>query len=45
MDNFECIAGYSNRYGLVHVAFDTQQRTLKDSAVFYREVIRRNAVV
>jgi beta-glucosidase len=45
MDNFEWIAGYSNRYGLVHVDFDTQQRTMKDSAAFYREVIRRNAVV
>jgi beta-glucosidase len=45
MDNFEWIAGYSNRYGLVHVDFETQQRTLKDSAGFYREVISRNAVV
>jgi beta-glucosidase len=37
--------GYANRYGLVHVDFDTQQRILKDNAAFYREVIDRNAVV
>jgi beta-glucosidase len=45
MDNFEWIAGYSNRYGLVHVDFETQRRTPKDSAHFYRQLIARNAVV
>ncbi|MEO8218968.1 MAG: GH1 family beta-glucosidase, partial [Acidobacteriota bacterium] len=40
MDNFEWSHGYSPRFGLVHVNFETQERTLKDSADFYREVIR-----
>ena len=40
LDNFEWTFGYGKRFGLVHVDFATQQRTLKDSARFYREVIR-----
>lgn len=42
MDNFEWAFGYRPRFGLVHVDYATQQRTLKDSALFYREVIRTN---
>jgi len=42
MDNFEWASGYKHRFGLVHVDFDTQKRTLKDSAYWYREVIRTN---
>ncbi|MFF2306110.1 GH1 family beta-glucosidase [Streptomyces sp. NPDC058128] len=45
MDNFEWIAGYNNRYGLIHVDFDTQVRTPKLSAAYFREAARRNAVV
>ncbi len=40
MDNFEWSAGYSKRFGLIHVDFETQARTPKDSARFYGEVIR-----
>ena len=40
LDNFEWAYGYSRRFGLVHVDYATQQRTLKDSARFYAEVIR-----
>ena len=40
LDNFEWAEGYSQRFGLVHVDFETQQRTLKDSAYWYRDVIR-----
>ncbi len=42
MDNFEWAEGYKDRFGLVHVDYQTQQRTLKDSAAWYREVIRTN---
>ena len=42
MDNFEWGFGYRPRFGLVHVDFATQQRTPKDSARWYAEVIRRN---
>jgi beta-glucosidase len=42
MDNFEWAEGYKARFGLVHVDYATQKRTLKDSAMWYREVIRSN---
>ena len=45
IDNFEWIAGYANRYGLVHVDYETQRRTPKLSASYFREVTRRNEVV
>ncbi|GAB3668393.1 GH1 family beta-glucosidase [Streptomyces sparsus] len=39
MDNFEWAYGYDKRFGIVRVDYDTQQRTLKDSARWYRETI------
>ena len=45
MDNFEWNAGYGNRFGLVHVDFETQKRTPKLSADWFREAARQNAVV
>ena len=42
LDNFEWALGYSKRFGIVHVDYSTQTRTLKESAKFYREVIRTN---
>ena len=39
LDNFEWSLGYSKRFGIVHVDFETQERTPKDSARFYTEVI------
>ncbi|GIE97901.1 GH1 family beta-glucosidase [Paractinoplanes rishiriensis] len=44
MDNFEWAEGYAKRFGIVHVDYSTQQRTLKDSAKWYRDVIRRNGI-
>jgi beta-glucosidase len=41
MDNFEWAEGYTLRYGLVHVDFETQERTPKDSAHFLRSLSRR----
>lgn len=42
MDNLEWSAGYTQRFGLLHVDFATQARTLKASGAFYRDVIRSN---
>jgi beta-glucosidase len=39
LDNFEWALGYAKRFGLVHVDFETQTRTPKDSAHFYSKVI------
>jgi beta-glucosidase len=44
MDNFEWALGYDKRFGLVHVDFDTLERTPRDSASWYRDVIRSNTV-
>ena len=41
MDNFEWSSGYAKRFGIVHVDYATQQRTLKDSALWYREFLRQ----
>jgi len=41
-DNFEWAEGYRQRFGIIHVDFDTQVRTLRDSAHFYKEVIATN---
>jgi beta-glucosidase len=40
LDNFEWAEGYSQRFGLIHVDYSTQKRTLKDSAHWYAEVIK-----
>jgi beta-glucosidase len=45
MDNFEWADGYTKRFGIHHVDFRTQKRTPKLSAAWYKEVIRRNALV
>ncbi|HSS69771.1 MAG TPA: GH1 family beta-glucosidase [Casimicrobiaceae bacterium] len=39
LDNFEWSLGYSKRFGIVHVDFATQKRTLKDSAHLYASII------
>jgi beta-glucosidase len=39
MDNYEWAQGYSQRFGMVHVDYTTQKRTLKDSAFWYKELI------
>ena len=42
MDNFEWTAGYSIRYGIIRVDYDTLRRTVKDSGKWYSQVIRNN---
>jgi beta-glucosidase len=39
LDNFEWAEGFAQRFGLVHVDFDTLARTPKDSYGWYRDVI------
>jgi beta-glucosidase len=41
LDNFEWEEGYDQRFGIVHVDFDSQARTPKASALFYRDYIDR----
>lgn len=41
-DNFEWAHGYRMRFGLVHVDFETQKRTVKKSGWWYSQVIRDN---
>ena len=41
MDNFEWAEGYTKRFGIVHVDFDTLERTPKSSAAWYSDLIRK----
>jgi beta-glucosidase len=45
LDNFEWASGYEKRFGIVHVDYATQQRTLKDSACWYRDFLQRQRAV
>ncbi|MFO7664255.1 MAG: GH1 family beta-glucosidase [Chloroflexota bacterium] len=44
MDNFEWAKGYTQRFGIVWVDYETQQRIPKDSALWYRQVIAANGL-
>jgi beta-glucosidase len=44
MDNYEWSWGYSKRFGLVYVDFETQRRIPKSSALWYSSVIRQGGV-
>ena len=45
MDNFEWAKGYSQRFGLIWIDYETKQRILKDSALWYKKVIAQNGLV
>lgn len=44
-DNFEWAEGYSKRFGMIHVDFETQKRTLRQSAKLYSQIIKNNGLV
>ncbi len=44
LDNFEWAEGYTKRFGIVHVDFNTQRRTLKRSALYFKQVIQAGAL-
>ncbi len=44
LDNFEWAEGYAKRFGLYRVDFATQERTAKESAIWYRDVAATSAV-
>jgi len=44
MDNFEWALGYSKRFGICHVDYQSQTRTPKASAKFFSDVIKKNAL-
>lgn len=44
LDNFEWAEGYAKRFGLVHVDFATQKRTIKASGKRYAQIVKENGL-
>lgn len=44
LDNFEWALGYSKRFGIIRVDYDTQERIWKDSALRFRQIVADNAI-
>ena len=42
LDNFEWDKGYTERFGIVYVDYETKERIPKDSAYWYKNVIETN---
>lgn len=42
LDNFEWAEGYKQRFGIIHVDFESQRRIVKDSAYWYQKIIETN---
>ena len=44
MDNFEWAFGYTMRFGLIYIDYETMQRTLKESAYWFSQVAKQNGI-
>ncbi len=44
LDNFEWAFGYSKRFGIVYVDYNTQKRIIKDSGKWYSQIIKNNSL-
>jgi beta-glucosidase len=44
IDNFEWTYGYSKRFGIIYIDYKTQERILKNSAFWYRDLIKSRAI-
>ncbi len=44
LDNFEWAWGYAQRFGIIHVDYETQQRTIRQSGRWYADVIAANTL-
>jgi beta-glucosidase/6-phospho-beta-glucosidase/beta-galactosidase len=42
MDTYEFNLGYSTKFGLIRIDYETQRRTIKDSGYWYRDVMVAN---
>ena len=40
LDNFEWLSGYTSKFGIVYVDFTTLKRYPKDSAYWFRDLLR-----
>lgn len=45
MDNFEWAEGYTRRFGMIYVDYETQERVIKRSGRWYAEVVSRNELI
>lgn len=45
LDNYELAQGYTKRFGLIEVNFETQERKVRPSAYVYKNIIEQNGLV
>ena len=45
LDNYEWAEGYSQRFGIIHVDYQTQKRTIKASGYEYKKIVANNLVL
>ena len=45
LDNLEWALGYSKRFGLIHVNYETLERTPKESSKLYKRIIESNGSI